>query len=189
MGYGLRALVLATSWLGTGCIFPEPEKFSEPQRTPPIIAMGDVVPPVHTLLQLGDVRVHNFVIPFRSGDAGEPVHAFFFLDYNTPAESSRGNVTLDPSTLDHERIFTPQLRFSDLICTEEEAGGDLQDVACCHQLSLHLVHDSSVDNSVFPPRPDEVRSRGDRAIAVWWVALEADGTSPPLLGRCPTPLD
>jgi hypothetical protein len=185
MAHRLPLLVLATSWLAAGCIFPEPEKFEEPQRTAPIVALNEVAPPVTSLLVVNGRTPHNFTVPFRSNDAGEFLQALFFLDFNTSSEDFVTFQNVPPSTLDDpNRSVTLQWTF-DETCTNDE----VEDVACCRQFSMHLVHVSSVEQNTGTPRPDEVKSSGDLASVVWWMAVEAEGQSPHLLGRCPSPLD
>jgi|SoiMethySBSTD1v2_1073268.scaffolds.fasta_scaffold07202_4 hypothetical protein len=174
-------------WLAAGCVVPEPEKFREPERSPPILDLDSAAPPTNQLVQVrtGTPFVRTFTIRVRSEDLGDRLIGVLFWNYKTPLETnSRYLFPLPASTLDDPRrefSFTPDVLSLSCERTSERAPG------CCATLTLVVTHESNLVSEGGVSQPDPELSKGDRAIATWWFAVDSPSDQPSLIDKCPTP--
>jgi hypothetical protein len=175
--------IAAMSLFSSGCLVPEPEPFREPERTPPFLEHAEAVPPVEVFVELKtDDPVTQFTIPVRSEDLGEELTALVYLDFGLASERFVYNLSEAPSTFDdpgRSIDFPYSPRAGDCLKPSGEEAG------CCRQLTLLVMHDASVDPTAVPQRPDQTKSIGDLAIAVWWLAIDAPEGDPTSIGACP----
>jgi hypothetical protein len=174
-------------WLAAGCVVPEPEKFREPERSPPILDLNGVAPPINQLVQVSTTGVQqfSFTIPVRSEDSGERLSGAMYVNYKARSEFNVGYIVLEPSTLEdasREFRFTPDLQ--SIPCPPK---ADERDPGCCANLTLVVTHESNISTEGGRIQPDPALSRGDLALATWWLAVNAPATAPSHIKDCPLP--
>jgi len=164
------------------CIIADPPEYQTPLRTRPVLNVYSAVPTTtHALITFTEPNPlkTKFTVPVRSEDAGEPLRAVFFLDYQMPRRGltqpgevklPSGSKTIPASSYDNagrtvEYEWTPMTTKG------------------CHYLSLIVAHRSSFlesDEDHLNPRYAD----DDAAIVTWTI-----GVDPPVSGaleNCPT---
>ncbi|HET7539499.1 MAG TPA: hypothetical protein VFK05_06495 [Polyangiaceae bacterium] len=163
-----------------GCIVADPPQYQTPLRTRPVLDVYGAQPTAtHALYVYTDtptVQAPKFTVGVRSEDAGEPLRAVFFLDYQMPQRGTqRGEYKLVSKTIPAS-TYDNKDRVAEYTWTPMTTKG-------CHYLSLVVAHRSSFlesDEDHLDPRyADE-----DAAIVTWTIGLD-----PPIGGaleNCPT---
>jgi hypothetical protein len=171
-------------WFAAGCVVPEPEKFREPERSPPILNLDQAVPSINQLIAVRtDVQQSfTFTIPVRSEDSGDNLAGVMNVNYKTPTETFFGYQTLPASTLDDTNRKFSFSSFFNLRC-DNGNGGD--EPGCCARLTLVVTHESNISTEGGLIQPDPVLSKGDLAIATWWLAVDAPEGNPSRIDDCP----
>lgn len=161
-----RLALLATASACIGCWDPPPT-YDSLQQIPPFIQVGDVDPPVHSIVAVLPERTLEIHVPFRSEDLGDNVIGFARLDDSLGRSVQIAAFQLPPSTLDD------LTRALDTTLDLTVAGGG------CHRLTLTLTHRGNVELHVLQP------SLADQV--VWWldVPFEDGSDRDPTLSECP----
>jgi hypothetical protein len=168
-------------WLAAGCVVPEPEKFREPERSPPILDLNGAAPSIFELIEVRGPTQRALSIGVRSEDHGEQLAGALYVNYKTATESNVGYQVLAPSTLDdplRRFQFTPTLQIP---CTPDPD----TNAGCCAHLTLVATHLSNISTEGGLIQPDPSLSQGDLALATWWLAVDSPTTQPSLIHNCP----
>lgn len=159
------------------CIVADPPEYQTPLRTRPVLNVYSAFPTqTHALITSTEPPVKTkFTVPVRSEDAGEPLRAVFFLDYQMPRRGTQfGEVKLVSKTIPASTYDNPgrTIEYEWIPVTKG-----------CHYLSLVVAHRSSFlesdEDQLNPKYADE-----DAAIVTWTVGID-----PPVSGaleNCPT---
>lgn len=165
------------------CIVADPPEYRAPGRTRPVLNMYSAVPTATQALVVDISTSSNsatkFSVKVRSEDAGEPLRASFFLDYqikqNLPDQ--RGEVLL-VSKLIPASTYDNDGRSFDYTWTPAGTQG-------CHFLTLVVAHRDTFktdDEAHLDPRYAD----DDAALVTWTtnvVKSVADGST---LANCPS---
>ncbi len=162
----LRLAWLATAGVCLGCWDPPPT-YDSLQQIPPFIQVGEVNPPIHSIVAVPPERTLEIHVPFRSEDLGDNVIGFAHLDDASGRRVQIGAFQLPPSTLDDAT------RALDTTLDLTIASGG------CHRLTLTLTHRSNVQLELIES------SLADQV--VWWldVPFEDGSEHDPTLSECP----
>lgn len=167
------------------CIVADPPEYRAPGQTRPVLNVYSAVPTatqVLTVYQNSSPKIPTlFTVQVRSEDAGEPLRAVFFLDYQIKPSS-------DPRQ-DGERFIgsktIPASTYDNLGRTATIPWQPMT-TAGCHFMSLIVAHQSSFlenDDVHLDPR----RADDDAAIVTWTVSV--DPAADMALRNCPTKSD
>lgn len=179
-----RSLCLATiMFAAQSCIVADPPEYRAPGQTRPVLNMYSAVPTATQALVVisNATTATSFTVQVRSEDAGEPLRAVFFLDYQIKrnlAEGQLGEValvikTIPASTYDNVgRIFN----YSWLPMGTRG----------CHFLTLVVAHRNSFleesDESHLDPR----YANDDAALVTWTVNVVDSAADGQTLVDCPS---
>ena len=166
------------------CIVADPPEYRAPGQTRPVLNVYGAVPTATQVLEVSTMppkTATTLTVQVRSEDAGEPLRAVLFLDYQVmenldpnnfqPGEKTLISLTIPASTYSNTgRVFEyPWLPST---------------TSGCHFLSLIVAHHNS-----FLQSSDEVHlnprfANDDAAIVTWTVNVNPpdDGSLP----NCPT---
>jgi len=161
--------------LAAGCIVADPPDSSDPEKTPPLLLLGQADPPVYQVKGLSTKDGSpplQINVPVRSEDAGDQLLALLFVNWNMGLEDSAvAKVLVGPSTFDDtDRMISAVWDY-----TEIPTRG-------CTQLAMLVTHYTNYDwiHSAYI-NPSDV------AIATWFFNVDDEplGTNP--LSGCPSP--
>jgi hypothetical protein len=171
----LTAVSMAFALLAAGCIVADPPDSSDPEKTPPVLLLGQADPSVYQLQVLskssGETTRVPINVPVRSEDAGDPLIAALYLNWDTPGQEStfvQGTQRrLEASTFDDTGRS---------VATE----WDYHAATGCKQLTLIVTHETNFDwlgSSYVNP--------ADIAIAVWFFYIRAGQSDTNDVTSCP----
>lgn len=167
-----------------GCIVADPPEYRAPGQTRPVLNMYSAVPTATQALVIDAASPNlatNFTVQVRSEDAGEPLSASFFLDYQIDPNFDEGvkgetNLSLQQlaaSTYDNEGRF-----FKYPWVPGKEIKG-------CHFLTLIVAHSNRfLDNDQFHLNP--ATADDDAALATWTVNVVRTPADAGTLVNCPS---
>jgi hypothetical protein len=158
------AIVIAVALL-TACL-DDPPVYSLRSQVPPIVAIGQVLPPVAEFYE-GPRRV-TFNVPFRSEDAGVPLIARLYLDLVPGA--ARG-------IPQGEQLIAPGY-FED---GDRSAIIDwIAPTVGCHTLTMIMTYDGNFNSISLLPNDYSLATT-----VVWWLLIDGDANSTPI-SECPS---
>jgi hypothetical protein len=162
------------------CIVADPPEYRAPVQTRPVLNVYGANPTAtQALLVPTDSNpppTPQFNVQVRSEDAGEPLRAVFFLDYQMPRRGTQlGEQKLISKTI-------PAATYEDGNRTIAYTWAPMTSDGC-HYLSLVVAHRNSFQQND-EDKLDPVAAVDDAAIVTWTVAVNPppDGT----LVNCPT---
>jgi hypothetical protein len=184
LGLAWRSLSLTSIMLFAGsCIVADPPEYRAPGQTRPVLNTYSAVPTQTQALILdassGQLTKTTFTIQVRSEDAGEPLRAVLFLDYQMKPT--------DPQHLGEQRIGSLPVTAS----TYDNVGRfisfdwPLQYVTGCHFVTLVVAHQNSfldVDDLHLDPRDAD----DDAALVTWTVNVVRSSSDDTTIASCPT---
>jgi len=167
------------------CIVADPPEYRAPGQTRPVLNMYSAVPTATQVLIVdgseGNHALPRFSVQIRSEDAGEPLRACFFIDYQIKRDLAQGQLGEDTlsikefpaSTYDNDgRKFNYEWPVADT-------------TKGCHYLTLvvaHLKSFSTDDGRHLDPRYAD----DDAALATWTVNVVDSPIAGNTLVDCPT---
>jgi hypothetical protein len=165
---------MALALLAAGCIVADPPTSSDPEKTPPVLFLGEANPAVYQVRPLwktsGSSRV-QIDVPVRSEDSGDPLHFDFYLNWNVAGQKILAGRNIEPSTFaDTSRSIGMEWDYS-----TESVG--------CKQVTLVVTHASNF--IVTYPAPSYTNP-ADIAIATWFFNLGDDPPGTNALNDCPS---
>jgi hypothetical protein len=152
------------------CLVDDPPPLIVPQRTPPRLDQRKALPLLAEVIVAKTNDTLDFEIPVSSEDAGDPINAFLFLDYQADNVDSVAGGGLPPSTL--EDTDRASLTFPWHVDTKVMPG--------CHRLTLRVSHLSNMPNAY-----TAVVDLSDVAEAYWWMNVDVDPALANTLLDCP----
>jgi hypothetical protein len=177
LGLAWRSLSLASIMLFAGsCIVADPPEYRAPGQTRPVLNTYGAVPTQTQALILdasaGKQPKTTFTVQVRSEDAGEPLRAVLFLDYQMkPGEQRINSLPVPASTYDNVD------RFISFEWTPYVTG--------CHFVTLVVAHQSSFlkgdEIQLNPLRADD-----DAALVTWTVNVAVSSSDATTIASCPT---
>jgi hypothetical protein len=168
---------LLVGWVASGCLVPDPPSTSAAEKTPPVLILAEANPPVYQILQLAKddpTPQITFDVPVRSEDAGDPLRATLYLNWNVPGTPVNNVVdrnTIQPSTFSD----TSRIVWGDWDYGNQPAG--------CKQIVLLVTHASNYDATDFP---ELYANPADTAMATWFINLGDVPTGKNALSGCPS---
>jgi len=186
LGLAWRSLSLASIMLFAGsCIVADPPEYRAPGQTRPVLNMYSAVPTATQALVIdastGAHAALSFTVQVRSEDAGEPLRAVLFLDYQMKAgidPNHKGEDILVPKTIPAStydnvgRFFTHTWQ--------------PMNVKGCHFLTLVVAHRSTFQENVDELHLDPRYADDDAALVTWTVNVVTSATDETTLASCPS---
>jgi hypothetical protein len=170
----LTALSMAFALLAAGCIVADPPNSSDPEKTPPLLLLGQADPPVFQVMSLSTKDGSTSLpinVPVRSEDAGDELIALLFVDWNVDSNAKEpvAKARVAPSTFDDANRM--------ISATWDYSGAP----SGCNQLTMLVTHSTNYDWI-----PSTYANPADVAIATWFFNVndEPRGTNP--LSWCPS---
>jgi hypothetical protein len=167
---------MAFALLAAGCLVADPPNSTDPEKTPPLLLLGQADPPVYVVTKLSTKSPTPRIpisVPVRSEDSGDRLHFDFYVDWNGADQDIIEGRYVDPST------FSDTSRSIDT----EWAYGSLTN-AGCKQVTLVVTHAS---NFVATYPTPVYTNPADFAIATWFFNVDDDPIGTNTLSGCPTP--
>jgi hypothetical protein len=169
--WGLARLSLGTglmAGISAGCVVSDPPEYGVARQTPPFLDATSAFPDLFYRVDLTSGQTKSFGAELRSEDAGEPILAQLFLDYNVtdgniPRQRVLGFKQVAASTIDDAKrtVQIPWL---------------VQGVTPgCYPISLVVTHVGNLDETNKP------KNSTDTAILTWWVSIDEPGD----MAQCP----
>lgn len=165
--------------MASGCVLSDPPEYGTVKQTPPFLQLDKAIPSTYFLNEVDrGAQQPRITVDVRSEDAGEPLEAVVFWDYdpklvNEDGGSSAkvvGTKDILPATLEESRTFN-------VLWSPLDEG--------CHQVTMIVTHASNLDENKIPI------DREDVATATWWFkVVNSDVTTqpPPIdIDDCPKP--
>jgi len=166
------------------CIVADPPEYQAPGQTRPVLNVYSAVPTATRALVVVTTPPKNptkFTVQVRSEDAGEPLRAVFWLDYQIQP-------SLDPLQPGEFRLNSQTIPASTYSNTGRTVVYSWNPMTTkgCHFLSLVVAHRDSFQ-LVDEDHLDPARANDDAAIVTWTVNVNPppDGA----LENCPTKTD
>lgn len=168
------------------CIVADPPEYRAPGQTRPVLNMYSAAPTQTQLLVVdasqGRNPTVNFSVQVRSEDAGEPLRAVFFLDYQMKSrtdppqlgEFNLATKTIPASTYDNVGRF---FSFPWLPTSSPKVSG-------CHYLTLIVAHRSSFQEES-EVHLDPRFADDDAALVTWTVNVLTSPANETTLASCP----
>jgi hypothetical protein len=182
LGLAWRSLLLVSIMLAqASCIVADPPEYRAPGQTRPVLNVYGAVPTATRALMVypADATVGiAFTVGVRSEDAGDPLRALLWLDYQlTPANGQAGGTRQAAKTIPASTYDNPgrEIQFTWHPMVTEALKG-------CHFLSLVVAHRESFLSDEDHLQPGAAED--DAAIVTWTVNI--DPVDERTLVNCPT---
>jgi hypothetical protein len=153
---------MALGCSGTACLISDPPTYRDPEQTPPMLITALADPPTTQIVTMDlvpelQITTKEFSVPVRSEDAGEPLVAALYKNYDPTQKSPdpAGKTTLIAASTFDDKV---ERRASGTLSVD---GTDATSTGC-RQVTLVVTH----QNNFFTQQDSS-----DVAQVTWWVNL------------------
>ncbi|MCA9630220.1 MAG: hypothetical protein KC766_21265 [Myxococcales bacterium] len=144
-----------------GCLLGEAPEYQSRRQTPPVLLSTRVEPKPERVIRVRTGEQVEFIVPYRSEDAGDTMTAFLYRNFQVGAKSDYlASINVPPSS----NLYSDEGDPSQALITYSFANSDIG----CNSYTMLLTHSSNIGTAqdALAPKDDDLV-----VLVTWWAAV------------------